>query len=59
MKTAMSFHLPEKEKAALKKFANDNDLSYTDVIRYALKTYINQKHKPDICPVCGSKKGEE
>lgn len=58
MKKAMSFYLPESEKIALKEFANFNDLSYTDVIRLALKSYINRDFKPGICPICGSIKGE-
>ena len=55
----MSFYLPAKEKAALKEFAEFNELSYTDVIRLALKHYTNRNFKPGICPTCGAIKGEE
>lgn len=42
-KTTISFRLSEEEKLALEKYAEENDLSVSQVIRKAIKDFMDKQ----------------
>ncbi len=45
--TNITFRIPEEEKDKIAKYAEENDLTISQIIRKAIKEYLDKMTKPD------------